>query len=39
MRANNQTINVQGVEKTFRFTFDKRIILEDFTTVPYGYIS
>ena len=38
-RANNQTINVQGVEKTFRFTFDKRIIREDFTTVPYGYIS
>ena len=39
MRGNNQTVNVQGAEKTFRFTFDKRIIRDDFTTVPYGYIS
>ena len=39
MWANNQTINVRGAEKTFRFTFDKRIILEDFTTVLGGYIS
>ena len=38
-RANNQTINVQKVEKVFRYTFDKRIIRNDFTTVPYGYID
>ncbi|CAB3977958.1 DNA polymerase [Paramuricea clavata] len=36
-RSNNQTINVQQVEKKFKFTFDKRIIRNDFTTVPYGY--
>ena len=39
MRDNNQTINVQKVEKVFRFTFDKRVIREDFKTVPYGYID
>jgi hypothetical protein len=38
-RSNNQTINVQKAEKVFRFTFDKRIIRNDFTTVPYGYID
>jgi hypothetical protein len=38
-RSNNQTINVQKVEKVFRYTFDKRIIREDFKTVPYGYID
>ena len=38
-RSNNQTINVQKVEKVFRYTFDKRIIRNDFTTVPYGYID
>jgi hypothetical protein len=39
MRDNNQTINVQKVEKVFRFTFDKRVIRDDFKTVPYGYID
>jgi hypothetical protein len=38
IRDNNQTINVQPATKTFRFTFDKRIIRNDFTTVPYGYV-
>ncbi|CAB3977399.1 DNA polymerase [Paramuricea clavata] len=38
-RSNNQTINVQKAEKIFRFTFDKRIIRPDFTTIPYGYIN
>ena len=38
VRDNNQTINVQQAKKTFRFTFDKRIVLDDFTTRPYGYV-
>ena len=38
IRDNNQTINVQPTTKTFRFTFDKRIVRNDFTTVPYGYV-
>jgi hypothetical protein len=38
IRDNNQTINVQPTKKTFRFTFDKRIVRNDFTTVPYGYV-
>ena len=38
VRDNNQTINVQQAKKTFRFTFDKRIVLDDFTTLPYGYV-
>jgi hypothetical protein len=39
IRDNNQTINVQPTTKTFRFTFDKRIIRSDFTTIPYGYVG
>jgi hypothetical protein len=35
----SQTINVQKAEKVFRFTFDKRVIRDDFKTVPYGYID
>jgi hypothetical protein len=38
-RDNNQTINVQKAEKVFRFTFDKRVIRDNFKTVPYGYID
>jgi hypothetical protein len=36
-RGNSQTINVQETVKTFRFTFDKRIICNNDTTRPYGY--
>jgi hypothetical protein len=39
VRGNSQTISVQNNTKKFRFTFDKRIICNDFTTRPYGYIA
>ena len=34
-----QTIAVENNIKKFRFTFDKRVVCDDFSTVPYGYIS
>ena len=30
-------LQVVSLEKRFRLTYDKRIVLHDYTTVPYGY--
>jgi hypothetical protein len=38
-RCNMQTIAVENNIKIFRFTFDKRVVCDDFSTVPYGYMS
>jgi cytochrome c-type biogenesis protein CcmE len=38
VRENSQNIAVKKNTKKFKFTFDKRIIRNDFTTVPFGYI-
>lgn len=38
-RGNSQTIAVQQGKKKFRFTFDKRIICDHFTTISYGYVK
>jgi hypothetical protein len=34
-----QTIAVEHNKKKFHFTFDKRVVHDDFSTVPYGYMS
>lgn len=31
------TLTLRVQEKLFRFTFDKRLVSVDFTTVPFGY--
>jgi septation ring formation regulator EzrA len=36
-RCNMQTIAVEHNKKKFRFTFDKRVVCDNFSTVPYGY--
>jgi hypothetical protein len=38
-RSNMQTIAVENNTKKFRFTFDKRIVCDDFSTIPFGYTS
>jgi hypothetical protein len=38
-RSNMQTIAVENNTKKFRFTFDKRVVCDDFSTVPFGYMS
>ncbi|CAB3983354.1 DNA polymerase [Paramuricea clavata] len=37
VRENTQSISVQQNMKTFKFTFDKRVVHENFTTTPFGY--
>ncbi|CAB3976760.1 DNA polymerase [Paramuricea clavata] len=37
MRENTQSISVQQNTKTFKFTFDKRVVHENCTTTPFGY--
>ena len=39
VRNNKQQIRVENEVKKFSFTFDKRVIREDFTTVPFGYLE
>ena len=34
-RCNMQTIAVEHNKKKFHFTFDKRVVRDDFSTVPY----
>lgn len=36
-RSTHQRVFVENVEKKFQFTFDKRIVLDNFFTIPYGY--
>lgn len=36
-RDNMQNIFVQDETKTFKFTFDKRVVHDDFFTTPFGY--
>ena len=38
-RNNMQNVFVEDDIKTFKFTFDKRVILSNFFTVPFGYRS
>ena len=38
-RDKQQLITEQSEEKTFRFTFDKRVVRDDYSTVPYGFIG
>ncbi|CAB3978621.1 DNA polymerase [Paramuricea clavata] len=37
VRENTQSISVQQNVKKFKFTFDKRVVHEDFTTTPFSY--
>lgn len=37
LHKNEWVINTKVVYKKFRFTYDKRVILDDFTTLPFGY--
>jgi hypothetical protein len=39
VRENSQSIVVKNNFKKFTFTFDKRVIHDDFTTTPFGYIK
>jgi hypothetical protein len=38
VRENSQNIAVKDNTKKFKFTYDKRIVRDDFTTVPFGYV-
>ena len=38
-RAPDFQIYRRDLTKKFKVTYDKRLICEDFTTLPYGYIS
>jgi hypothetical protein len=37
VRENSQSIAVKENLKKFKFTFDKHVIYNDFTTTPFGY--
>ena len=39
VRENSQSIAVKSNLKKFKFTFDKRIVHNDFTTTPFGYLK
>ncbi|CAB3977066.1 DNA polymerase [Paramuricea clavata] len=39
VRETSQSIAVKEKLKKFRFTFDKRVIHNDFTTTPFGYLK
>ena len=37
LKKNEWVINTDVINKKFRFTYDKRVIKHDFSTLPYGY--
>lgn len=37
VRTPQRTIETRPMTKTFNFTYEKRRILPDFTTLPFGY--
>ena len=36
---NEWTVHTNNIEKIYRLVYDKRIILPDLTTIPFGYIA
>ncbi len=38
-RDTMQNVFVEDQTKKFQFTFDKRVVLDNFFTVPYGYVG
>ena len=37
LHKNEWVVNTDVINKQFRFTYDKRVIKNDFSTLPYGY--